>query len=145
MAPGELTNDNPRVSWVANVMLSVSAGDNSTAAELSEWLRTEAPRRDGAGAGCGFLALITDQNSHWGGWKNPECDVWAGSLNHADLDAVVAYVEQLDWKVPLAVQTLIMDQEESFFRLWMFRDGEFRQYVPLRPEDDDSTFFPAET
>ncbi|MFI6100883.1 hypothetical protein ACIA8G_35485 [Lentzea sp. NPDC051213] len=132
------------MSWVANLMLSVSGWDNSTAAELSEWLRTDAPRRDDAGAGCGFLALITDQDSRWGGWKNPECHVWAGALNHADLDALVAHVGKIDWKVPLAVQMLIMDQEEGFFRLWMFRGGEFRQYAPLQPDDDDPAFFPVE-
>jgi hypothetical protein len=125
------------MSWVTNVMLSVDSMDNGVAAEFSEWLRTEAPLRDHDGRGCGFLALITDQDSQWGGWKFPECDVWAGTLNHADLGAVVARVRQLEWKQPLAVQFLIMDQEEGFFRLWMFRGGELRQFAPLQPDEDD--------
>ena len=123
-------------------MLSVSIWDNGTAAEFSEWLRTQAPRRDPVPArGCGFLSLTS---SRWGGWKSPECCVWAGALNHADVDALVAHACQMEWTVPLAVQLLIMDQEESFFRLWMFRDGEFKQYAPLQPDDNDQAFFPAD-
>ena len=92
MARDALASDDSRVSRVANVMLSVNGWDNGIAAELSEWLRTELPRRHGAGAGCGFLSLITERDSQWGGWKNPECDVWAGALDHADLDALVTHV-----------------------------------------------------
>lgn len=126
-------------------MLSVSAEDNGTAAQFSEWLRTDAPRRYSAEArGCGFLSLTTDQDSSWGGWKYPECQVWAGALNHAHLDALLAHVRQLDWTIPAAVQLLIMDQEQSFFRLWMFRDGELKQFAPLEPHDEDDAFFPPD-
>ncbi|HEX6360157.1 hypothetical protein [Actinophytocola sp.] len=131
------------MSWVANVMLSVSPSDNGTAADFSEWLRTEAPRRH-HGQGCGFLVSTTQQPTHWGGWKSPECDVWAGALNHADLNAVLDHVRALSWQAPNEVQLFIMDQEEVFFRLLMFRDGELRQYAPTSPTEDDEDFFPPE-
>jgi hypothetical protein len=133
---------NLRVSWVANVMLSVSPRDNGTVAEFSEWLRTEAPHRHGADRGCGFLTLTTARDTQWGGWKYPECDVWAGVLNHADLDAVLEHVRQLGWQRPHEVQLFVMDQEEDFFRLWMFRDGAFRQYAPTTPTEE---FYPPES
>jgi len=64
-------------------------------------LRAEAPRREryptpsGWGS-ASYLCSITnpDQNS-WGGWKNPECTVWAGALNQADLAALLRYVAGL--------------------------------------------------
>jgi len=33
------------------------------------------------------------------------------------------------------VQILILDQEETYPRLYMFRDGELRQYAPPPPGD----------
>jgi hypothetical protein len=45
------------------------------------------------------------------------------ALNYADLDALVAHVGQVEWLVRLAVQLLIQDQEQDFFRVWMFSDG----------------------
>jgi hypothetical protein len=56
-------------------------------------------------------------------------------LNHADLPAVVERIAAGPWRVPAAVQLLIMDQEESYFRLWMIRDGQIRQYAPEPPGD----------
>jgi hypothetical protein len=125
-------------------MLSVSGADNGVAAEFSEWLRTEAPLRDRSRRGCGFLVRTTDQDSQWGGWKYPECDVWAGALNHADLEALLDRVRVLNWKHPNEVQLFIMDQEQDFFRLWMFRDGELRQYAPTSPAEDNEEFFPPD-
>jgi hypothetical protein len=125
-------------------MLSVSVEDDKTAADLSDWLRTEAPLRDRDARGCGYLTLTTGPDTRWGGWKQPECEVWAGALNHADLDALVARVRQTPWQVPLAVQLFVQDQEQAFFRLWMFRDGGFRQLVPDRPAEEDPDFFPPD-
>lgn len=34
-----------------------------------------------------------------------------------------------------------MDQEESFFRLWMIRGGELRQFAPLEPSEEDAGFY----
>lgn len=130
------------MSWVANVMVSVGFEDRATVEALSEWLRSEAPRRKQPDvSGVGDLKPITDRDSRWGGWKWPECEVWAGALNHADLTAVRQRIAEAPWRQPNAVQLLVMDQEESFFRLWMIRGNELRQFAPLEPSDEDDDFY----
>ncbi|MGC4815182.1 hypothetical protein ACLQ29_32115 [Micromonospora sp. DT228] len=47
------------------------------------------------------------------------------------------------WHHPSAVQLLVMDQEESFFRVWMIRDGALRQYAPSSPDEEDDEFWPT--
>ncbi|WP_328443839.1 hypothetical protein OG780_01560 [Streptomyces sp. NBC_00386] len=42
----------------------------------------------------------------------------------------------------LTVQLFVMDQEESFFRLWMIRGGKLRQFAPLEPSEEDEAFWP---
>jgi hypothetical protein len=34
-----------------------------------------------------------------------------------------------------------MDQEEGYFRLWMIRGAELRQFAPLVPREDDGVFY----
>lgn len=133
------------MSWVANVMISVALPDAKLLPELRDWLEREAPRRDESGrdeldlprkTGVGS---IKDQTSNevttWGGPKWPECTVWAGTLDHGDVDAVVGKVFEMPWVAPAAVQLMICDQEQSYFRLWMVRDGEVRQYAPEPPPE----------
>ncbi|WP_262285406.1 hypothetical protein [Micromonospora sp. MA102] len=70
------------MSWVANVMLSVGPEDRPNAEAFSEWLDVERPRLEGMRpGGCGNLRPITDADNRWGGYKNPECEVYAGALN----------------------------------------------------------------
>lgn len=131
------------MSWVTNVMISVDMVDNVNVEALSEWLRTEAPRQAQPEAhGVGFLKLITDAgNNQWGGWKQPECQMWAGALNHADLDALRQRFFETPWREPNMVQLLVMDQEENFFRMWMIRGDELRQYAPLQPNEKEEHFY----
>ncbi|WNI27360.1 squamosa promoter-binding protein 15 [Streptomyces sp. ITFR-6] len=107
------------MSWVTNVMMSVDGADTASVEALSEWLRTDAPRRaQPQSYGVGFLKLLTSpETNQWGGWKHPECEVWAGALNHADLDAFKQRVFETPWREPKLVQLLVMDQEEGFFRM----------------------------
>lgn len=116
------------MSWVANVMMSVDVADSAGVKALSEWLRSDAPRRAQPQVhGVGFLKLLTSPEANqWGGWKHPECEVWAGALNHADLDALKQRVFETSWREPNLVQLLVMDQEEGFFRMWMIRESELR-------------------
>jgi hypothetical protein len=130
------------MSWVANVMISADDADRANVEALSAWLREEAPLRGQQDAfGVGDLRLLTDQDPGWGGWKWPECRVWAGALNHCDLDALRRRVAETPWREPNVVQLLVMDQEESFFRLWMIRGGELRQFAPSVPSEEDAGFY----
>ncbi len=42
----------------------------------------------------------------------------------------------MPWVAPAAVQVFLMDQEQSYFRLWMIRDGQMVQYAPDPPPED---------
>ena len=114
------------MSRVANVILTTDLLDEPRAQELSEWLSDRAPMRHGTGRGVGSLA----RTETWGGWKAPECTVFTGVLNHADIDAVVRYVEGMPWAWPEFLQLLISDQGDLFFRLWMFRAGRLVELTP---------------
>ncbi|WP_200824715.1 hypothetical protein [Nonomuraea solani] len=138
----ESVPDNRLVSWVTNLMVSVDVMDGPNVEALSEWLRTEAPLRDRPGGGCGFLSETTGQDLQWGGGKSPECTVWAGALNNADLPAVLDRVQCIAWRCPSAVQVFLMDQQEAYFRVWMLRDGTLQQYAPTVPDEKDEGFFP---
>lgn len=89
--------------------------------------RRSSPERGGVG----YLRLLTSaKDNQWCGWKAPECEVWAGALNHADLDALRQRFFETPWREPNAAQRFVMDQEEGFFRLWMIRGAELRQFAP---------------
>lgn len=42
-----------------------------------------------------------------------ECCAWLGVLNHADLVQVLDRFAVMPWRVPNALQLMLMDQEES--------------------------------
>ena len=120
------------MSWVTNVMLAVMLDDRSTADAFGAWLREECPRTDSDNRGCGWINHISGPDMNWGGYKAPECAVYAGTLNHADLTAVVAKFGEMAWRYPRFAQLLLMEQEEYHFRLWMISDGQPTQYAPTR-------------
>src|SRR4029453_450635 len=113
-------------------MISVHPADVPVVWAFSDWLENVAPLREGyrldTGGevihGVGSLRDIADQGGVWGGWKAPECRVWGGALNYADLDAVLVWVVQAHWQEREIVQLFLCDQEEMTFRLHMFRDGQ---------------------
>jgi len=126
------------MSWVTTVLVSCDIQDRDAVDALNDWLARDAPRRSGvAGRGVGFLGdLVGDEAPGWGGSKHPEARLWGGALNHADLDALVARFAALPWRVPAAAQLFLQDQEQTYFRLWMMRDGRAAQYAPDPPGDD---------
>lgn len=129
------------VSWVANVLLVVSVVEQeSLVRDFSEWLATEAPWNEPsvpAGAtGVGSLESLVGEGIRWGGAKYPECRVWGGVLDHADVDVVVQRFGAIPWISPGSVQLLVMDQEQTYFRLWMIRDGRPQQCAPT-PDPGD--------
>ncbi|MEU1425099.1 GNAT family N-acetyltransferase [Kitasatospora sp. NPDC005751] len=127
------------MSHVANIMISVEFTDRPAVEALSQWLRTSAPRRGyepGAVGWVGSLNETTGSDTRWGGGTYPECEVFAGALNHADLAGLVAHVERVPWVHPELVQLFVMDQEQSYFRVWMFHGPRLRQIAPEGREDD---------
>ena len=91
----------------------------------------ESPFSSPPGAtGVGSLECISDHATRWGGGTYPECNLWAGALNHADLTAVREKVASLPWRYPAAVQLLVQDQYSDCFLLDMICDGGLREYAP---------------
>jgi len=132
------------MSWVANMMISVALPDRALLPALTDWLEFEAPWNAHSGrVELKGVGTLTDQTSPgtsgWGGSKFPECTVWAGVLNHADLPAILAKVESMPWEAPGAVQVLLLDQEETYFRLWMIREGQMTQFAPAPPPEHDES------
>lgn len=140
------------MSWVTSVMVSVQRQDRDNARAFGDWLwdhsyeylqRKQWPKalpypwpedREWPGPHCGTIAESPD--TVWPGTKAPECYVWLGVLDTADLDKVREHFAKIPWCRPNAVQLMLMDQEEAFFGLWMFRGGRLRQYAPERPDED---------
>jgi hypothetical protein len=125
------------MSRVTNMMVNIGYDDFDNIEALSEWLRHNA--REGRDGGCGYLGSITE---HWGGGKAAECVLWVGALNYADHDAILDHIREMPWVSRNEVQVFLMGQSETFFRVWMFRDGELKQYAPTKPDEGDAGFFP---
>jgi hypothetical protein len=80
------------MSWVANVMVQAAEEDTPSLVALSEWLKNDAPWNGPSvppgATGVGFLRPITEPDrNQWGGWKQPERNLWAGALNQGVRDA----------------------------------------------------------
>ena len=146
------------MSWVSNVMVSVAGEDRDNAARFAT-LITEKPYlhldrkkwpqvpdpwpEDEEYRGPYNAGLQESPTTVWPGSKAPECYVWLGVLNNSDLDRFRALFAAVPWNVPNAVQLMLMDQEEFYFRLWMIRNGQLQQYAPQHPDEDDDEFWPA--
>ena len=148
----------PAVSWVTNVMLSVHGHDRHNAGDFAIWIRNnpfEYLKRDSWPTGLPdpwpegdrwqgpyIGALEESPDEVWPGSKAPEAHVWLGVLNTADLSKVLARFAAIPWRIPNAVQLFLMDQEESYFRVWMIRDGRLVQLGTPPPDEDDAEFWP---
>lgn len=123
--------------------MSFSVEDDAVAADFNNWLLRHAPWRGptvppNATGDIGFLNDLTADEVRWGGFKGPACTVWGGALNWADLADVVDKFSQMPWLFPGAVQLMMMDQGQSYFRIWMIRNGKPVQVAPeLENGDDD--------
>jgi len=147
------------MSWVTNVMLSVTMYDTDNAKEFAAWIRDrpqEYLRResyhpalanpwpdDQEWPGPYIGGLAESPVSAWSGTKYPECHVWLGVLNTADLGKVRERFAAVPWRMPNAVQLFLMDQEESFFRVWMLRDGAPVEVPMPGPYEEDDEFWSA--
>ena len=144
------------MSWVTNVMLSVQSDDRQNAADFAKlveekpWLHLDRKKwpqipdpwpEDQQWMGPYNAGLEESPISVWPGSKAPECHVWLGVLNNSDPSRFRALLISIPWRLPNAVQLMLMDQEEQYFRLWMFRDGELKQFAPTEPDDGTDAFW----
>ena len=146
------------MSRVAHLIISVLSADADKVEIFAKWLR-ERPahylRRQAWPAEelerdidlgvppwpySGDLSRLPE--SVWRGPKNPQCDVWVGLLNGADMELVRKRFAEIPWTHPNAVQMFVMDFEKFFFRLWMIREGKLIEYSPGFPLENDDEFWP---
>lgn len=60
-------------------------------------------------------------DSHAGGTKCMECEVWAAAFNYLDDEALIAHLKGITWAWPESVQLLLMHQDDERFtevKLW---------------------------
>lgn len=127
------------MSHTTQIVLHVSPLDHDRAVDVAFWIRNQAPRSDHrTQAPPGHLAPITGEMGAeiWGGEKNPSAELWAGTTNHLDLDALLAHLARVNWEEPDAVQLLVKDEADPYFRLYMIRHGSLNQYSPAPPLEE---------
>jgi hypothetical protein len=128
--------NHPAMSRIAEILLHVDPVDEPVAEELSFWIRNEAPRSDNrTEASAGYLLPLAGEvgQEAWGGSKLPALTLWAGVTNHVRLDALVDRVGTVRWEEPESVQLLVRDESDPWFRLYMIRDTQIREYTPVPP------------
>ncbi|WP_181043899.1 hypothetical protein V5P93_004094 [Actinokineospora auranticolor] len=54
-------------------------------------------------------------------------------------------VRTANWYRPLMPRLFLMDQEQDFFRVRMFRDGDLRRLVPATPNEDSPGYWDPPT
>jgi hypothetical protein len=124
------------MSRLTEILLSVFPEDEHHLEDLSFWIRDQAPKADDRADGSpGNLLPVAGAfgSEAWGGSKLPTATIWAGVTNYLNVDAFVEHVADLDWDEPDWVQLLLRDDGDPWFRLYMIRDGEIRQYSPPPP------------
>jgi hypothetical protein len=120
------------VSSVASVLLVVGGDhrDRALVDDLNEWVGA---RHEGE-----TFVNNSAVDQAWGGHKPSEVAIYATTLNHGDLEALVAKVESLAWPRPHVVQLLIQDQWDDTFGVWTF-DGNRRLVEVVEPRTYDGT------
>ena len=125
------------MSWVTNVMLSFpSPRDRVFVDELNDRTTAHSSSADNFGE-------VSAPSGAWGGAKNPECRVFATSLNHYDLAALITKIEQLGWTDRRCVQVFIKDQQDCCFGVWMFDGDGLHEVLPPFDYDGNRVRFNA--
>lgn len=123
------------------MIVYVQDGDGAHLEDVSFWLTDQAPRTDDrTAAPGGHLLPLTAElgRDAWGGAREPTSVLWAGTLNHVELDGLLSRLCTIPWKAPEAVQVFARDDGDPWFRLYMLREGRMRQYSPApAPEELD--------
>lgn len=88
----------------------------------------------------GALAEVTS----YGGWKHPEWTLYAGSLNLADLSAIVENVAAAPWEYPDYAQLWLRDEDDLSFSMWMFQGGLLRR-LTVDNDSLDEDVYPGST
>lgn len=117
------------MSYTAEVIICVTADkDVETVTSLSFDLLGPRFARHGSNAErTGALLPLEDE---MGGHKAPATRLWGGVLNHADIPALLDHLATENWSEPDSLQVLVKTEDDSWFQLYMLRDGSFKAFAP---------------
>ena len=124
------------MSHLTELLVSTGPDDAGNLEHLSFWIRDHAPRSDSRIDGsAGHLVPLAGPLSGdaWAGRKQPISDLWAGVLDFVDIDGVLDHIRNVAWSEPDAVQVLVRDEDDPWYRLYMLRDRHLHQ-LALAPE-----------
>jgi hypothetical protein len=67
----------------------------------------------------GFVSLEDPNLPHgwYGGTKYLEAELYIGSFNYLDLDALLTHLSRMRWEEPDCIQLIVKEQEDDVFRI----------------------------
>lgn len=136
------------MSRAVDVILITGPADDGNVEELSFWMATadaaDLGRDDteqGTGPpGDGQVGSLLPLNGPvgedlWGGHKRVIGGVWGAATANLHWSRFLDRVRDAPWEDPDQVQLLLRDDGDSYFRVYMFVDGELQNVAP-QPKDD---------
>lgn len=126
------------MSRATEIIMAVDAADARHVEDLSFWLARRAPRTDDRTTEpAGHLLPLTGAAAaDWGGNLRPASTIWTGVTNHLDLPVFLDRIERTLWESTDRVQLLARDDGDPWFRIYMIRDDQLRQYAPTPASDE---------
>jgi hypothetical protein len=139
------------MSYVQNVL--IAGGDRAGMEQLNLLVRQHT--RDDQKS-----QEFTDLTAYeWGGYKGPECDLWACAFNYGpSMDDLIDMVEAVTWRDPACIQIFYMDQNDLTFEVWPVEapprvtaancpcphcTGDHGPWYPEKPADYDEIVTPG--
>jgi len=97
------------MSWVTNTILHLGLDDEGRINLINEFFKG---RQE-------FVSVDDEalQRGWYGGYKMLEANLYLAALNNVDISDLVAHLRGIEFFAPSAVQLMVMDQEDSWFRL----------------------------
>lgn len=71
----------------------------------------------------------------WGGFKQASTSIWGSVSSNLDWDRFLDRVKETPWSDPGRVQLLMMEDGDSYFRMYMFSGDDLVNVVPAPPDE----------
>lgn len=121
------------MSRVTQVVVIVHPVDGPSVEELAFWMTERKINND---PDYGRVGNLLPLDEGWGGYKTPSSEMWAAACNYLDVPGFLAHVAETAWEEPAAVQILIQDEEDDYFRLYMLRGGGLKEFTPSTEDEN---------
>lgn len=97
------------MSWITNTILHLGLGDEDKVDAINSFF----------GEQDGFVCVDDPKlpRGWYGGAKMLETNIYIGAFNHIDILGLISHIRSVVFQEPHAVQLILMDQEQDWFRL----------------------------